>query len=219
MKKVYFSLVSIAVFTFVFVSCDDSADISESVQSMNDSTLKEVNGKNNKATEKCTTIQSGEIMDKEGEIIKVGYDNFGYNYQAQIYSGVFYPDTDPDWYLVMKWNDAWLSKQDCDGDGMLDSRYGYDTYRGSGAWVTYKWTTTYVDSDENECKYYEFYKVIAVPVDAYLKNDYWYNTNETEIGKKIFSDFAIVQYIVNDPCNGISGVQYKSPDHPGLGNW
>ena len=35
-----------------------------------------------------------------------------------------------------KWNDAWLSNKDCDGDGLLDRHYGLDSYRGSGAWLT-----------------------------------------------------------------------------------
>ena len=219
MKNVYSTFALVAVFAFIFVSCDDSSDILESVQSKNDRTLNTARGKNDNAKEKCTTIQSGEIMDNEGEIIKVGYDDFGYNYQAQSYSGVFYPDTFPDWYLMMKWNDAWLSKQDCDGDGLLDSRYGYDTYRGSGAWVTYTWNSTYMDGEGNACRVRIFTKVIAVPVDAYEENGYWYNADGTEIGQHIFNDFAIVQNVVNDPCEGMKGLQYKSPDHPGLGNW
>ena len=36
----------------------------------------------------------------------------------------------------MKWNDAWLSDVDADGDGLLDRHLGFDSYIGSGAWLT-----------------------------------------------------------------------------------
>ena len=58
-----------------------------------------------------------------------------------------------------------------------------------------------------------------MPEDANLVNGFWYTAAGVEIGESIWNQFAIVQYIVNDPCEGMEGVQYKSPDHPGLGNW
>ena len=39
------------------------------------------------------------------------------------------------------------------------------------------------------------------------------------IGPDIWDQFAIIQSIINDPCAGVEGVDYKSADHPGLGNW
>ena len=164
----------------------------------------------------CTTIQSGELFNSAGDVITTGYNDFGYNYQAHLYNGDYgYPG----WKLVMKWNDAWLSNMDCDGDGLLDRHLGYDSYIGSGAWVTNHWMNTYTDEFGNECEYDEFIKIIAVPEDAELKDGYWYNADGVEIGESIWGSFAIIQYILNDPCAGVEGVQYKSPDHPGLGNW
>ncbi len=164
----------------------------------------------------CTTIQSGELVNSQGDVIETGYDDFGYNYQARIYNGDYgYPG----WHLVMKWNDAWLSNKDCDGDGLLDRHLGFDTYIGSGAWCTNHWTTIYYDEDGNECEYDEFIKIIAVPATATLEDGFWYNEDGVEIGPVIWGQFAIIQSIINDPCEGIEGVDYKSADHPGLGGW
>jgi len=202
MKKVYLFLSLIAVFAFITVSCDRNDDISESIQ-------------NKAPTEKCTTIQSGDLVNSLGETITVGYTDYGYNYQAHMYNGEYATG----WKLVMKWNDAWLSNQDCDGDGELDRHLGYDTYRGSGAWLTNHWTTSYLDADGNTCEYDEFTKIIALPEDATKTNGIWYNAEGIEIGPDIWGQFAIIQSIINDPCAGIEGIDYKSPDHPGLGNW
>jgi hypothetical protein len=70
--------------------------------------------------------------------------------------------------LMMKWNDAWLSNQDCDGDGKLDRHYGYPTYRGSGAWLTNHQSGTYVDTDGKTERWTHFMKIVAVPLDAML---------------------------------------------------
>jgi hypothetical protein len=172
-----------------------------------------------KAQDGCTTIQSGELVDSQGNTIETGFNDFGYNYQAHIYNGDYgYPG----WHLVMKWNDAWLSNKDCDGDGLLDrplDENGQQYYYGSGAWLTNHWTTTYIDAEGNECEYDEFIKIVAVPVDAYKENGYFYTAEGVEIGEVIWGQFAIIQFVLNDPCQGVEGVQYKSPDHPGLGNW
>jgi len=95
-------------------------------------------------TGSCTTIMSGELLNSSGEVIMPGYDDWGYNYQARLFNG-YYCDAyqDAAWCqewktdrLIMKWNDAWLSNQDCDGDLLLDRHYGHDSYIGSGAWLT-----------------------------------------------------------------------------------
>ena len=208
MKNLYFLLTSIIILIFITASCDGTSDISESIQSKSD-----------KAKEKCTTIQSGKIKTRKGgRTIKVGYDELGYNYQAQIYSGEFNPILYPNWFLLSKWNDAWLSTEDCDGDGLLDSRYGYKTYKGSGAWSTNHWTHTYINEDGKKCNVVVFRKYIAVPVDAYLENEVFYTVDGIEIGEYAFDDFALVQNVVNDPCGGMTGLQYKTPGAPGLGN-
>jgi len=209
MKNIYSLFSSIAILIFIMLSCEGTNDISESIQS-----------KSSKAKEKCTTIQSGNIKTTDGRTIKVGYDEYGYNYQAQIYSGEPYPNSEEwaGWFLLSKWNDAWLSTKDCDGDGLLDSRYGYETYKGSGAWVTNHWTYTYINEDGKKCDIIEFRKYIAVPVDASLKDDVFYTADGIEIGEYAFPDFALVQIVVNDPCGGMTGLQYKTPGAPGLGN-
>lgn len=94
--------------------------------------------------DKCTTIQSGELLASDETVITTGYDQWGYNYQARLFNG-YYCDAyrDDAWCqpykdveLSMKWNDAWLSNKDCDDDGELDRHYGYPSYIGSGAWLT-----------------------------------------------------------------------------------
>jgi len=198
-------LISSLVFTFAFVAMAGMAQAKggDKVQGP-------------KVKDECTTIQSGELLASDGETITTGYNDFGYNYQAHIYNGDYgYPG----WNLVMKWSDSWLSNKDCDGDGLLDRHLGYESYRGSGAWLTNHWATTYTNEAGIECEYDDFTKIVAVPEDATLSAGFWYNSDGVEIGESIWGQFAIIQYVVNDPCEGIEGVQYKSPDHPGLGNW
>jgi len=119
----------------------------------------------------------------------------------------------------MKWNDAWLSNKDCDGDGLLDRHYGYDSYIGSGAWLTNHQSGEYVGEDGEICKWNYFVKIVAAPEDATLTDGIWNNADGTEIGPEIWGSFAIIQEVSNDPCSGEHGAQYISPDHAGLGNW
>jgi len=206
MKKLFYLLGLVVTVAVIVVACQKTT--------MNDnatnpeSTLKAGNG--------CTTIQSGDLVDSQGDVITTGYNDFGYNYQAHMYNGDYGYEG---WNLIMKWNDAWLSNKDCDGDGLLDRHLGYDSYIGSGAWETNHWTTTYELADGTTCHYDSFIKIVAVPEDATLTDGIWYSASGDEIGANIWGQFAIIQNVVNDPCSGIEGVQYKSPDHPGLGNW
>lgn len=120
--------------------------------------------------------------------------------------------------LNMKWNDAWLSNKDCDGDGKLDRHYGHDSYIGSGAWLTNHQNGSY-EGNANECYWNWFVKIVAVPLDAYEKDGIWYEADGTEIGPVIWGEFAEIQSVYNDPCAGIHGVEYLSPAGPGLGKW
>mgnify|MGYP005847994471 FL=1 len=89
----------------------------------------------------CTTIQDGTLVSSAGESLTTGFDQWGYNYQGHMFNGKYCDSyRDADWCqpykdvdLMMKWNDAWLSNEDCDGNGLLDRHYGYDSYIGSGA--------------------------------------------------------------------------------------
>ena len=199
-----------------------------------------------------TTIQDGTILYSPGhylggEPLKVGYDIFGYNYQAHTFKGSYAnvylgrdglppyegddeayltdnPGADDNWFwpyrgikLLMKWNDAWLSNKDCDDDGELDRHYGYDSYIGSGAWLTnHQWGTD-TDIDGKEYHWNYFVKIVAVPADAELIDGYWYTADGTEIGSEIWGEFAIIQQVDNDPSMGWHGISYLSPASAGFG--
>lgn len=111
-------------------------------------------------------------------------------------------------YLEMKWNDAWLSNEDCDGDGKLDRP---TPYIGSGAWLTDH--QKYVGTDGNVYNY--FVKIVAVPANAIKVNGIWYAANGKIIGPAIWGEFAIIQEVTNDP----DFANYRSPAGPGFGKW
>jgi hypothetical protein len=172
----------------------------------------------------CTTIQDGELETSDGQPIEPGYDQWGYNYQAHLFNGTYcdayrnaawcQPYIEDN--LSMKWNDAWLSNKDCDDDGLLDRHYGFDSYQGSGAWLTNHQSGDY-EVDGQTCEWDYFVKIVAAPDDAVNDGSTWYTVDGTEIGPVIWGEFAIVQQVENDPCAGVSGQQYVSPDSPGLG--
>jgi len=156
----------------------------------------------------------------------VGFDEWGYNYQAHLFNG-FYCDSyrDAGWCqaykdvrLMMKWNDAWLSNKDCDGDGLLDRHYGFDSYIGSGAWLTNHQSGTY-ELEGEVIKWNYFVKIVAAPADASMVDGVWYAADGTEIGAEIWGAFAIIQQIENDPGIGAHGAQYISPAGPGFGKY
>ncbi len=172
-------------------------------------------------------------------LLKTGYDIFGYNYQAHLFNGYYcnvylggagFPPYDGDsesylaanpgaeshwaWpyrdtWLNMKWNDAWLSNRDCDSDGKLDRFYGFDSYIGSGAWLT-----NHQRGEDDGQKWVYFTKIVAVPEDADLVDGIWYAADDTEIGPVIWGSFATIQEVES----GI-GAYYVSPSGPGLGKW
>ena len=180
----------------------------------------------------CVTIQDGTLMaSREGVPnampITTGYDEYGYNYQAHMFNGI-YSDYDR-WHggpysgvtLQMKWNDAWLSNKDCNGDGKLDRHFGFPTYKGSGAWLTNHQSdeTTWINvaGKQITSTWTYFVKIVAVPSDATLTNGYWYSSDGTLIGPAIWGDFAIVQEVYNDPLEGVHGKLFISPYSPGFG--
>jgi hypothetical protein len=175
----------------------------------------------------CTTIQSGELIDSAGNILTVGYDMWGYNYQARLFNGKYCDSyRDAAWCqpyaednLSMKWNDAWLSNKDCDGDGKLDRHYGFASYIGSGAWLTNHQSGVYEGENGEVCSWNYFTKIVAAPADAYKADGYWYTADGTEIGAVIWGEFAVIQEVSNDPCFGQHGLQYISPANAGLGDW
>ena len=167
----------------------------------------------------CTTIKDGTLLASNGDLLVLGYDEFGYNYQAHMFNGR-YCDYDRviggtycDVELMMKWNDAWLSNKDCDGDGALDRHYGFDSYIGSGAWVTnHQW-----GYNDDGTKWVYFVKIVAAPADAGNVGGIWFTADGTEIGPAIWGSFAIIQQVYNDKSTGDHGVYYKSPASAGFG--
>ena len=191
-----------------------------------------------------------------GKPLKTGYDIFGYNYQAMMFNGLYansyfggdglppfegddvaYLAANPNavyhWAwpyrndnLAMKWNDAWLSNLDCDGDGKLDRHLGYASYINSGAWLTNHQSGTYEDLGKTYAWNY-FCKIVAVSSSDVLKwlpstNPYyegtWFKSDgKTEIGACIWGAFAVIQEVYNDQGSGDHGILYRSPVGPGFG--
>ena len=202
------------------------------------------------APDDCVTIQDGVLTYSaghylEGEPIMIGFDAYGYNYQAHMFSGSYanvylgrdgfppyegddgaYLEENPsaashwawpyrDVELLMKWNDAWLSNEDCDEDSLLDRHYGFDSYIGSGAWETNHQKGT-DNLDGKKCKWVYFTKIVAAPADAYLDGVIWYTADGKEIGPAIWGEFATIEDVYNDPCGGGHGFEYLSPAGPGF---
>lgn len=163
------------------------------------------------------------------------YDQYGYNYDAHLFSGTYFnayaehagfnpyqgreeeylkegPDAEMHlaWSyreaeLLMKWNEAWLSKYDRDEDGQLDRHWGFDSYIGSGAWLTNHQTWWH-----NGIHYTYFVKITAVDFEDVLANGYWYDAEGQLIGESIWGQFAIVQEVLTP-----GGVVFH-PAQPGL---
>ena len=114
-----------------------------------------------------------------------------------------------DVWLLMKWNDAWLSNKDCDEDAKLDRHHGYDSYIGSGAWET-----NHQRGEDDADPWTYFVKIVAVPEDADLVDGIWYDADGTEIGPEIWGSFAIIQEVESG-----EGATYVSPSGPGFGKW
>lgn len=179
-----------------------------------------------KSNNGCVTIQDGQLYTTDGELISTGYSQWGYNYQAHMFNGMYcdyHPNYRPggagheqcmaeygDAELIMKWNDAWLANKDCDGDGLLDRHYGFDSYIGSGAWLTNHMRDSYV-GDDGKTHYWEsFVKIVAKPTADY-------NCAATG-GVEIWGAFCEIQRVYNDPYAGYHGLEFKAVQ-PGLGNW
>jgi hypothetical protein len=182
--------------------------------------------KGGKKASDCIRIKDGVLVDSKGHLIELGFDEWGYNYQAHMFYGFYNnylrpdpPATDDDTMLMMKWNDAWLSNMDCDEDGLLDRYYGFDSYIGSGAWLTNHMWGSYVGDDGKTYSWTYFCKIVAAPADAYTSGGFWYTADGVEIGPVIWGAFAIVQEVSNDPGVGDHGLLYRSPAGPGFGKY
>ncbi len=138
----------------------------------------------------CTTIRDGGLVDSAGNPLVLGYDQFGYNYQAHMFNGT-YDSSDRvldgtywggtgdyvDDRLRMKWSDDWLSNKDCTGDGKLD--------RGTSG-ISLGWLTNHVEGDYfdagNVVHYTDFVKIV------------WVGS-----GGSLWGQYEIIQELLNDP--------------------
>jgi hypothetical protein len=178
-------------------------------------------------TQACVTIQAGTLKGSDGITIETGFNSWGYNYQAHLFNGKYcdayhndawcqaYANDD----LEMKWNDAWLSNQDCDGDLLLDRHFGYPSYIGSGAWLTNHQKGVYLDAKGKKQRWEYFVKIVAAPADATLGVGTWYAADGTEIGPAIWGEFVTIQEVYNDTGTGDHGVLYLSPYSAGFGKF
>jgi len=190
----------------------------------------------------CATIPDGTIVDVKGNPITTGFDQWGYNYQAHIFNGLYWNYSRPDipWtkqtlidaeksttWLVMKWSDTWLSNKDCNLDGILDRGYSCDPpqelYSSAceGAWDTNHQSGLVEMPNGKFKKWTYFVKIVMVPrgVGNYKEGGYWFTADDVEIGSVKWGAYAIVQQISNDPLAGEHGVLYKSPASPGFGKY
>lgn len=195
----------------------------------------------------CTTIQDGTLRDVKGNLITIGYDAWGYSYQAHMFNGWYWNSARPDvpWtketleaagksttWLVMKWSDEWLSNKDCNDDGKLDRGYSCDPDKAGssacqGAWETNHQFGSYVDEETGEtCNWNYFVKIVMVPADAYKEPEdangstipgMWYTADGKEIGSVIWTAYARILQIYNDPCAGETGVENKFETPAGFG--
>jgi hypothetical protein len=177
------------------------------------------------ANSACTKIQSGELIASDGSVITTGFDEWGYNYQAHMFNGGYcdsYRDAAwcqpyADVELLMKWNDAWISNVDCDGNSELDRHYGFDSYVGSGAWLTNHQKGSYEGDEGQTCTWEYFTKIVAAPANATAMDGVWYAADGTEIGPVIWGEFATIQEVENDPCGGVHGISYNGEAPTGFG--
>lgn len=148
----------------------------------------------------CTTIQSGLLTDSAGNKLVVGFDQFGYNYQAHQFVGT-YDSSDRnldgtywgqtgdyvDDKLMMKWSDAWIANVDCTGDGKLDRGLVDGTINN----VSMGWLTNHVVGDS----YTDFVKIV------------WVGSGG------LWGAYDIIQEVYNDP----TGNYHFKLGVPGLG--
>ncbi len=187
MKKLFYLLGLIISLAVVIAACEKTT--------LDDNTESSMKGNNGCAKIQSGDIVYSSSHYLAGTAITTGFDDYGYNYQALKFQGSYFnsyaggnglppwdgndaaylavnPSAATHWAwpyrdvnLMMKWNTAWISKTDCDGDGALDRHWGFDSYIGSGAWLTNHQSGTY-EVDGETCNWNYFVKIIAVPADA-----------------------------------------------------
>ncbi len=193
-----------------------------------------------------TTIQeevlkysSGHYL--EGQPLQVGFDIFGYNYQAHLFKGSYanaylgrpgagFPpyEGDDDAYLAknpkaidhwvwphrnIKLAMKWNDAWLSNKDRDLDGKL--DRHYGFTSYIgSSAWLTNHQSGGEKKERWTYFVKIVAVPEDADIVGGIWYTADEVEIGPVIWGAFAIIQEVESG-----EGATYVSPAGPGLGKF
>ncbi len=160
--------------------------------------------------DRCPTIQGGLITDSGGNQLSVGFDEFGYNYQAHIFVGTYdssdrkldglYGGIAADYVddeLIMKWSNDWMANVDCDGDTKLDR--GTDGI--SLGWLTNEVTGDYDSNGDGvqDAHFTVFEKIVWVGP-----------------GGSLWGQYEIILEVINDPSGGLTGLQIRE-GAPGFG--
>ena len=157
----------------------------------------------------CAKIKDGTITAKDGvTVLTTGFDQWGYNYQAHMFNGLyenytrpFPPVTESSVNLIMKWSDEWIANVDCDGDGKLDR--GLDVKAGTGpTGISRGWLTNHMEGDctnaAGELEHFTYFTKI-VWVGPATDPDPWAD-------KRIWGEYAIIEEVSNNaPPNGDPG--------------
>jgi hypothetical protein len=165
----------------------------------------------------CNTIKSGAITDAKGSPITMGFDKYGYNYQAHMFNGLTANYSRPDVVategnenLVMKWSDDWVANVDCNGDGKLDR--GYNAKTGAIAGFSKGWVTNHFEGDYEEAGVSYHYTYFAKIV---------YDGGEAcgaGSDSCLWGVYTIIEEVNNDPHAGFHGnVKSKLMNPAGLG--
>ncbi len=149
----------------------------------------------------CATIKGGTITDTKGNLVVLGYDKWGYNYEAHMFNGFAdnfsrptTPVTSGD-KLNMKWGDAWLANVDCNYDGKLDRGLVDGTVSGTSmGWLTNQYVGNYTDTSGNAQHYTDFVKIVWVGA-----------------GGDLWGQYHIIQEVYNDTGVGHTRTKDKSP--------
>jgi hypothetical protein len=171
-------------------------------------------------TQTCNTIKSGTIFDTTGQVIQLGFDKWGYNYQAHLFNGLYdnysrppVPVTTGRDNLIMKWSDDWLSNKDCAWCSQICTRPdGYLDRGGDGSGISKGWLTNqmegdYDDVDGNSCHYTYYAKIVYVGPAPTTGTDPW-------AAGRIWGVYSIIEEVSNDPCAGQHGLNRSNVVRP-----